>query len=168
MHSIEFYFTELLTIDINLQYIIDALVTKATYYQSKDAEKEKLLLDCLFNDVAEVEEGQSADSKDEDIAVNESDDEFEGITPNASNNAEVEGLRNSLIHDMLLYDHYSIYGSSMSIHFSNNNTYQSAVTVGAVPDYFKSLPSVETLDGLHWDNVSVSLVPAVKSQLGKA
>ena len=168
MHSVEFYFPELLTIDVDVQYIIDALVMKATYHQSNDVEKEKkLLLDCLFKDVDEWEEGQPADRENEDIAVIESDDEVEATTSNASNSDEVKGLRNASIYDTSFYDHCSIYGSNVSICFTNSNTYQPAVTVGAVPNYFKSLPSVEMLDGLQWDKERVLPVPAAKSQFGK-
>ena len=92
VHSVEFYFPELLTIDVDVQYIIDALVMKATYHQSNDAEKEKLLLDCFLKDVDEWKEGQPADSEDKNIAVNDSDDEFESITLSASNNAEVQEM----------------------------------------------------------------------------
>ena len=35
--------------------------------------------------------------------------------------------------------------------FSNNHNYFSAASIGAVPEYFKNLPSMETLDGLLWD-----------------
>ena len=158
VRSVEFNLPQLLTIDVDMQYIIEAVVNKMSYFENKDAEREKVLTDLIFNNgVHEGEEGDPDESDDEDISANDSDEEGE------ENN---EGSDSDIL-DAVHGGVNVICKTMEKIRFNSNDISCSAENRNNVPDYFKNLPSVQTLDGLEWDKERILSAPTSRSTYGQ-